>query len=86
MKCKICKKRMQPTLASYDLILDGRKMKVINAPAEQCPECGSIEVFDLVQENAKRYADICKGSIIDYQICEEEENANLITTQMLLWL
>lgn len=85
MKCKICKKRMKPVITNFSIVVDNRKVEIVNALAEQCPMCGAKWISDLVKENAKRYAGMSKSSTVDYTKCEDEENANLITTQMLLW-
>lgn len=84
MKCKTCKKRMQSVLISYEFNCNGKTMTAINVPAEQCPECGKIEIFDLIKANVQRYACDCTGVTIDYTKCEEDEATNIIVTQMLL--
>ena len=74
---------MEHILTSLDIVRNGKKQQVINVPAEQCPECGKVEIFDLVYNNAKRYANDCKSQIVDYTKCENEENENLMVLQML---
>lgn len=39
MKCKTCKKRMKSVITSFSIVVDNRKVEIINAPAEQCPMC-----------------------------------------------
>lgn len=85
MKCKTCKKRMQPVTTKFSIVCNNRTLEVINVPAEQCPVCGAVQIFDLVRENAKRYASASQCLIVDYSKYEDEENTNLIITQMLLW-
>lgn len=46
--------------------------------------CGAIWISDMVKENAKRYA-VTSDLTVDYAKSEDEENANLVTAQMLLW-
>lgn len=84
MKCKACKKRMQSVLASYEFNCNGRIMRAINIPAEQCPECGKIEILDLIEVNVKRYACDCAETTIDYTKYEESEAVNITATHLLL--
>lgn len=84
MKCKDCKKRMQSVLASYEFNCDGKIMRAINVPAIRCPECGKIEIIDLIKSNVRRYACDCADTTIDYTKYEESEAVNIIATQMLL--
>ena len=85
MNCETCKKRMKSVITSFSIVVDNRKVEIVNAPAEQCPMCGAIWISDVVKENAKRYAVTSKRLTVDYTKREDEENANFITTQMLLW-
>lgn len=85
MKCKTCKKRMKSIITSFSIVVDNRKVEIVNAHAEQCPMCGAIWISDVVKENAKRYAVTSKCLTVDYTKREDEENANLVTAQMLLW-
>ena len=85
MKCKTCKKRMKSVITSFSIVVDNRKVEIVNAPAEQCLMCGAIWISDVVKENAKRYAVTSKCLTVDYTKREDEENANLVTAQMLLW-
>lgn len=85
MKCKTCKKRMKSVITSFSIVVDNRKVEIVNAPAERCPMCGAIWISDVVKENAKRYAVTSKCLTVDYTKREDVENANLVTTQMLLW-
>lgn len=85
MKCETCKKRMKFVITSFSIVVDNRKVEIVNAPAEQCPICGAIWISDVIKENAKRYAVTSKCLTVDYTKREDEENANFITTQMLLW-
>ncbi len=84
MKCKTCKKHMKSVITSFSIAVDKRKVEIVNAPAEQCPMCGAIWISDMVKENAKRYA-VTSDLTVDYAKSEDEENANLVTAQMLLW-
>jgi YgiT-type zinc finger domain-containing protein len=85
MKCKTCKKRMKSVITSLSIVVDNRKVEIVNVPVEQCPACGAIWISDVVKENAKRYAVTSKCLTVDYTKREDEENANFVTTQMLLW-
>lgn len=85
MKCKTCKKRMKSVITSFSIVVDNRKVEIVNVPVEQCPMCGTIWISDVVKENAKRYAVTSKCLTVDYTKHEDEENANFVTTQMLLW-
>ena len=82
MKCKTCKKRMQPISTSQDFFIGGNAVKVIHIPAERCPVCEEIHIFEIMLGNARRYAHEHKTQIVDYAECEEEENTNLLVTQM----
>lgn len=84
MKCKICKKRMLSVLISYEFSCSGKTMTATNVPAKQCPECGNIEILDLIKERLQRYAHNCKGTSIDYTKCENDEAADIVATQMFL--
>ncbi|MFZ7131159.1 MAG: YgiT-type zinc finger protein [Eubacteriales bacterium] len=84
MKCKACKKRMQSVLASYEFNWNGKIMRAITVPAERCPECGKIEILDLIKANVNRYACDCAETTIDYTKYEESEAVNITATQMLL--
>ena len=85
MKCKTCKKRMKSVITSLSIVVDNRKVEIVNVPVEQCPACRAIWISDVVKENAKRYAVTSKCLTVDYTKREDEENANFVTTQMLLW-
>ena len=85
MKCKTCKKRMKSVITSFSIVVDNRKVEIVNAPAEQCPMCGAIWISDVVKENAKQYAVTSKCLTVDYTKREDEEIANFVTAQMLLW-
>lgn len=85
MKCKICKNRMKPVITSFSIVVDNRKVEIVNVPVEQCPMCGALWISDVVKENAKRYAVTSKCLTVDYTKHEDEETANFVTTQMLLW-
>lgn len=85
MKCKICKKRMCPITTSLEAFLNGgKRTNVVNVPAEQCPDCGTIRILDAVREKAMFFARINSAISIDYSQCEAKEAAEIIATQMLL--
>ena len=44
MKCTTCKKRMQLVSVSYDFVIKGKGIKVVNIPAEQSSGGGRVEV------------------------------------------
>ena len=83
MKCSRCDKRMQQALTNLPFFTQNRASTVIHVPAEQCPACGMIYVHPMVQANAERFAFGGADAIVDYALCEEDENVILIATQML---
>lgn len=46
MKCKICKKRMKSVITNFSIVVDNRKVEIVNVPVEQCPMCGAIWISD----------------------------------------
>ena len=47
MKCKICKKRMKSVITNFSIVVDSRKVEIVNVPVEQCPVCGAIWILHL---------------------------------------
>lgn len=84
MKCKTCKKRMQSISTSHDFFIGGNAVKVINIPAKQCPVCEKVSIYEIILGNARRYAHEHNSQIVNYIECEDEENTNLLVSQMFL--
>ena len=84
MKCKTCKKQMKPVLVNCDFERERKNVMIINIPAEQCPKCGKIEIFGLIEDKAKRFVLSCDSPIVDYAACEEKENTDAIVAMQIL--
>ena len=71
MKCTECNNTLHKTIGEFSMSIDGKTIKVINAPILHCKNCDLVVVDDEIKNNAKEFAKIyLSDSILDYAECE----------------
>lgn len=74
-KCNECKGRLKSGFIDTEISNQNIKIKVKNMPVKICTKCGNIYTYDIVRQNAFRYA-MEKGSTnIDYKEYEADATA-----------
>ena len=75
-RCKECKCWLKSSVIDTEISNQGMKIKVQNMPVKICPKCGKIYIYDIVKQNAFKYA-LEKGTTsIDYEEYEAEASAS----------
>lgn len=83
MKCIKCHDKLYTETGEFSIYIDGRTIKVINAPVLHCKNCNSVVVADEVKENAKEFAKVyLSNDTLDYEECE---TATIIPIMNLLF-
>ena len=67
MKCTECNNTLHKTIGEFSMSIDGKTIKVINAPILHCKNCDLVVVDDEIKNNAKEFAKIyLSDNILDY--------------------
>ena len=62
---------LHKTIGEFSMSIDGKTIKVINAPILHCKNCDLVVVDDEIKNNAKEFAKIyLSDNILDYAECE----------------
>ena len=64
MKCIKCHNTLHTETGGFSMTINGKTIKVINAPVLHCKNCNSVIISDEVKEKAKEF------STLDYAECE----------------
>lgn len=56
MKCTECNNTLHKTIGEFSMSIDGKTIKVINAPILHCKNCDLVVVDDEIKNNAKEFA------------------------------
>ena len=72
-RCQKCKKWLKNITTETDVVYDGTIYHATNVPAKICPECGTITIYEIIQERIVQYATQRNVKNIDYAECENEE-------------
>ena len=73
-RCKKCKSWLKSTTLDTTISNENNRINVKNIPAKICLNCGEIYIYDIVKDNAFKYA-LQKGvNSVDYMEYEAEES------------
>ena len=55
MKCMKCHNTLHSETGEFSMTINGKSIKVINAPVLHCKNCNSVIISDEVKEKAKNF-------------------------------
>lgn len=58
MKCIKCHNTLYTETGEFSMTIDGKTIKVINAPVLHCKTCNSVIISDEVKEKAKEFSEV----------------------------
>ena len=72
MKCVTCHNILQAATGEFSMTVNGKTVKVINAPILYCKNCNSVIISDEVKEKAKEFSEVYlyPDNTLDYAECE----------------
>ena len=72
MKCVTCHNILQAGTGEFSMTINGKTVKVINAPILYCKNCNSVIISDEVKEKAKEFSEVYlyPDNTLDYAECE----------------
>lgn len=72
MKCIECHNTLHAETGVFSMTINGKIIKVINAPVLYCKNCNSVVISDEVKEKAKEFAKVYlyPDNTLDYAECE----------------
>ena len=72
MKCVTCHNILQAGTGEFSTTINGKTVKVINAPILYCKNCNSVIISDEVKERAKEFSEVYlyPDNTLDYAECE----------------
>ena len=56
MKCMKCHNTLHSETGEFSMTINGKSIKVINAPVLHCKNCNSVIISDKVKEKAKEFS------------------------------
>ena len=66
MKCNVCKTKMKDATTEIEVLVNGRKVKALNVPAYNCPNCDEIRMDELIEKLVQTYAKGSKEATFDF--------------------
>ena len=72
MKCMKCHNTLHSETGEFSMAINGKSIKVINAPVLHCKNCNSVIISDKVKEKAKEFSKVYlyPDNTLDYAECE----------------
>lgn len=72
MKCIKCYNTLHMETGEFPMTINGKTIKVINAPVLHCKNCNSVIISDEVKEKAKEFSEVYlyPDNTLDYAECE----------------
>ena len=72
MKCMKCHNTLHSEIGEFSMTINGKSIKVINAPVLHCKNCNSVIISDEVKEKAKEFSKVYlyPDNTLDYAECE----------------
>lgn len=72
MKCIKCHNTLHTETGEFPMTINGKTIKVINAPVLHCKNCNSVIISDEVKEKAKEFSEVYlyPDNTLDYAECE----------------
>ena len=58
MKCMKCHNTLHSEIGEFSMTINGKSIKVINAPVLHCKNCNSVIISDEVKEKAKEFSKV----------------------------
>ena len=72
MKCMKCHNTLHSEIGEFSMTINGKSIKVINAPVLHCKNCNSVIISDEVKEKAKEF------STVSYPYITSPRNSNYL--------
>ena len=71
MKCMKCHNTLHSEIGEFSMTINGKSIKVINAPVLHCKNCNSVIISDEVKEKAKEFSKVYlyPDNTLDYAEC-----------------
>ncbi len=72
MKCMKCHNTLHSEIGEFSMTINGKSIKVINAPVLHCKNCNSVIISDEVKEKTKEFSKVYlyPDNTLDYAECE----------------
>ena len=72
MKCRKCHNTLHEEVGEFSMTINGKTIKVMNAPVLHCKTCNSVIISDEVKQNAKEFSKVYLNTdnTLDYEECE----------------